>query len=168
MTTTTGKAPRRQRKATKATAPAASPYVCSFCGKGPRDVKKLLAGPHPTYICDECVRLCVDVLASELVDDKPAWLGYEEARRFGTKDAQRSAAYRVEIVELRATLELERAQRAATSPGVTWEAGYMAGWRRGRRAEGYVDPNPYLDDTGPRAVARRTPTALLGEPDAPR
>ena len=35
---------------------------CSFCGKGQRDVKKLIAGPN-VYICDECVRACNDIIA---------------------------------------------------------------------------------------------------------
>ncbi len=35
---------------------------CSFCGKGQREVRKLIAGPS-VYICDECVRLTFDILA---------------------------------------------------------------------------------------------------------
>lgn len=34
---------------------------CSFCGKGQREVKKLIAGPT-VYICNECVKLCQDIL----------------------------------------------------------------------------------------------------------
>ena len=30
--------------------------VCSFCGKGQEEVKKLIAGPT-VYICDECIEL---------------------------------------------------------------------------------------------------------------
>ncbi len=37
---------------------------CSFCGKGPREVRKLIAGPT-VYICDECIRLCNDIIAEE-------------------------------------------------------------------------------------------------------
>jgi ATP-dependent Clp protease ATP-binding subunit ClpX len=37
---------------------------CSFCGKGQRDVRKLIAGPT-VYICDECIRLCNDIIADE-------------------------------------------------------------------------------------------------------
>jgi hypothetical protein len=37
---------------------------CSFCGKGQREVRKLIAGPQ-VYICDECIGLCVDILATE-------------------------------------------------------------------------------------------------------
>jgi ATP-dependent Clp protease ATP-binding subunit ClpX len=38
---------------------------CSFCGKGQRDVRKLIAGPT-VYICDECIRLCNDIIADEV------------------------------------------------------------------------------------------------------
>ena len=34
---------------------------CSFCGKSQSKVKKLIAGPN-TYICNECVDLCNDIL----------------------------------------------------------------------------------------------------------
>jgi len=36
---------------------------CSFCGRGQEQIKKLIAGPHAVYICDECVLLCNDILA---------------------------------------------------------------------------------------------------------
>lgn len=32
---------------------------CSFCGKSQYEVKHMIAG-HITFICDECVQLCVD------------------------------------------------------------------------------------------------------------
>ena len=38
---------------------------CSFCGKGQREVKKLIAGPN-VYICDECIQLCNDIIAEEV------------------------------------------------------------------------------------------------------
>jgi ATP-dependent Clp protease ATP-binding subunit ClpX len=46
---------------------------CSFCGKGQREVKKLIAGPT-VYICDECIKLCNDIIAEEAARDeaKPA------------------------------------------------------------------------------------------------
>ncbi|NGO39507.1 ATP-dependent Clp protease ATP-binding subunit ClpX [Limisphaera ngatamarikiensis] len=37
---------------------------CSFCGKGAREVRKLIAGPG-VYICDQCVLLCKNVLDAE-------------------------------------------------------------------------------------------------------
>ncbi len=38
--------------------------VCSFCGKGQEEVRKLIAGPT-VYICDECIDLCNDIIAEE-------------------------------------------------------------------------------------------------------
>jgi ATP-dependent Clp protease ATP-binding subunit ClpX len=37
---------------------------CSFCNKNQRDVRKLIAGPT-VYICDECVDICLDIIAEE-------------------------------------------------------------------------------------------------------
>tara|TARA_B100000579_G_scaffold18201_1_gene12810 strand:+ start:12373 stop:13653 length:1281 start_codon:yes stop_codon:yes gene_type:complete len=37
---------------------------CSFCGKGQKEVKKLIAGPQ-TYICNECVDLCTEIIEDE-------------------------------------------------------------------------------------------------------
>lgn len=39
---------------------------CSFCGKGQKAVKKLIAGPSNAYICDECIDLCNDIIAEEI------------------------------------------------------------------------------------------------------
>ncbi|MBS1149236.1 MAG: clpX [Myxococcaceae bacterium] len=45
---------------------------CSFCGKSQREVRKLIAGPT-VYICDECIKLCNDIIAeeNEKEDGKP-------------------------------------------------------------------------------------------------
>jgi ATP-dependent Clp protease ATP-binding subunit ClpX len=42
---------------------------CSFCGKGQREVRKLIAGPT-VYICDECIRLCNDIIAEDTERDE--------------------------------------------------------------------------------------------------
>jgi hypothetical protein len=38
--------------------------ACSFCGKGQKQVKMLVAGPG-VYICDECIDLCNEILTEE-------------------------------------------------------------------------------------------------------
>ena len=43
---------------------------CSFCNKDQREVKKLIAGPT-VYICDECVDICLDIIAEERDSDEP-------------------------------------------------------------------------------------------------
>jgi ATP-dependent Clp protease ATP-binding subunit ClpX len=39
---------------------------CSFCSKSQNDVKKLIAGPT-VYICDECVDVCNEIIADDVV-----------------------------------------------------------------------------------------------------
>lgn len=39
---------------------------CSFCGKTQEQVRKLIAGPNGTYICDECVEICAEICAEEV------------------------------------------------------------------------------------------------------
>ena len=45
---------------------------CTFCGKPQGDVQKLIRGPE-VNICDECVRLCDSLLASEDEGSKARW-----------------------------------------------------------------------------------------------
>lgn len=40
---------------------------CSFCGKAQEQVRKLVAGPG-VYICDECVKLCNEIVEEEVSD----------------------------------------------------------------------------------------------------
>ena len=47
---------------------------CSFCNKSQRDVKKLIAGPT-VYICDECVDICLDIIAEDRKDEPGALEG---------------------------------------------------------------------------------------------
>ena len=41
---------------------------CSFCNKSQREVRKLIAGPN-VYICDECVDICLDIIAEDRTRD---------------------------------------------------------------------------------------------------
>lgn len=47
-----------------------SDLSCSFCGKGQKEVKKLIAGPG-VYICDECIDLCNDIIEEEQEKEAP-------------------------------------------------------------------------------------------------
>lgn len=38
---------------------------CSFCNKTQNQVRKLIAGPGSTYICDECVEVCAEIIEEE-------------------------------------------------------------------------------------------------------
>ena len=39
---------------------------CSFCNKTQAQVRKLIAGPNGTYICDQCVGICSEIIEEEL------------------------------------------------------------------------------------------------------
>ncbi len=40
---------------------------CSFCNKGRDEAKKLIAGQQDgTYICDNCVQLCLEVIQDDI------------------------------------------------------------------------------------------------------
>jgi ATP-dependent Clp protease ATP-binding subunit ClpX len=44
---------------------------CSFCGKSQHEVRKLIAGPT-VYICNECVEVCLDIIAEDRVHESKA------------------------------------------------------------------------------------------------
>jgi len=35
---------------------------CSFCGKRPPEVKRMVAGPGAAYICESCLQLCNEII----------------------------------------------------------------------------------------------------------
>lgn len=51
---------------------------CSFCGKSQAEVKKLVAG-RGVYICDECIEVCINIVAEEIA---------EEAKKQGGMDSE--------------------------------------------------------------------------------
>lgn len=44
-------------------------FRCSFCGKTEEQVNKLIAGSAGTYICDECVGICSEIIKEEMEKD---------------------------------------------------------------------------------------------------
>ena len=42
---------------------------CSFCGKPQENVRKIIAGPG-VYICDECIKVCNNIIDEEIYDDE--------------------------------------------------------------------------------------------------
>ena len=41
---------------------------CSFCGKSQETVERIIAGPG-VYICDECIKVCNNIIEDELYED---------------------------------------------------------------------------------------------------
>src|SRR5438046_10588684 len=103
---------------------------CSFCSKSQNDVKKLIAGPT-VYICDECVDVCNEIIADDVVTSpigeklpKP-----QEIKEFldlyvigqePTKKKLAVAVYnhykRLEITKKRSDLELQKSNVLLIGP----------------------------------------------------
>jgi ClpX C4-type zinc finger len=86
---------------------------CSFCGRRPADVHRMVAGPGAAYICDDCLQLCNDILhdtapfsskALELASRPPIVIAapqeLEQAAQAMPREPQRSV-----------TIELEQKQQ---------------------------------------------------------
>lgn len=41
---------------------------CSFCGRNEGQVNQLVKGPNDVYICDDCIKLCAQVIGDEVID----------------------------------------------------------------------------------------------------
>ena len=41
--------------------------ICSFCGKSRKDVTKMIVGATKSSICNECVKLCIEILDEDIV-----------------------------------------------------------------------------------------------------
>ena len=41
--------------------------ICSFCSKSRKDVTKMIVGATQTAICNECVKLCIEILEEDIV-----------------------------------------------------------------------------------------------------
>jgi len=69
------------------------PVACSFCGKQPSQVRKVVAGPG-IYICNECVYLCEEILKEDEIPNNKS-------------RAERVSALHAEIQHLHGLLRLE-------------------------------------------------------------
>ena len=58
---------------------------CSFCGKTGDQVRKMISGPSGTYICDECIELCAELIEDEL-DQEELEQGQEEINLLKPKE----------------------------------------------------------------------------------
>jgi ATP-dependent Clp protease ATP-binding subunit ClpX len=103
---------------------------CSFCSKSQNDVKKLIAGPT-VYICDECVDVCNEIIADDIVtspigDKLPKPLEIKEFLDLYvigqeiTKKKLAVAVYnhykRLEIAKKRGDLELQKSNVLLIGP----------------------------------------------------
>ena len=90
----------------------AEQVACSFCGKSQKQVKKLIAGPG-TYICDECVALCAEIITDES-DGELKTTDEQQAAAWSAMLKSKSAA-------VRATEEsLAKMVGQARAKGISW------------------------------------------------
>lgn len=86
---------------------------CSFCGRRPPEVGRMVAGPGAAYICDACLELCNDIIndatpfsakALELASRPPVVIaapqGLESGVREGGEPPRARAPWRTVNVEL--------------------------------------------------------------------
>ena len=52
-------------------------FFCSFCGKNQKEVKKLIAGPS-VYICNECIKLCGEIIEDEEKENAAESEGFKD------------------------------------------------------------------------------------------
>ncbi len=91
---------------------------CSFCAKPSSAVAKMIAGPG-VYICNECIRLCNDILeqeqqASPPGTQLPAW----EAAM--TDEEILALLPRISSVSAQTAASLQRLVTVLRGRGVTW------------------------------------------------
>jgi len=85
---------------------------CSFCGKSQKDVKKLIAGPG-SYICDECVALCAEIISEDADSEiKPS----EEQLAAAWSAMLKTRAKAAQTAEV----ELSKLARQARAKGLDW------------------------------------------------
>lgn len=69
-------------------------YNCSFCGKPKEDVGKLIAGLNQTYICDECICVCANII-------HPDVLPHDEEMKLRMFNEQVAKAYKDYLMIIR-------------------------------------------------------------------
>ncbi|GAA0472390.1 hypothetical protein Ade02nite_52060 [Paractinoplanes deccanensis] len=93
---------------------AVTEMLCSFCGKRQDEVGQLIAGPGPS-ICDECVRLCNDVLAGKRPEGIRGWDEQSDEELMATM-------VRVASLKQQVDQAVGRIARRLRGRGVTWTA----------------------------------------------
>lgn len=89
--------------------------ACSFCLKGTEAVETMVAGPG-VFICNECVRLCVDLIENKPADppSRAAW------ERELTDDGLLDLLPKIAAAGEQVDQSLTRWVRKARERGITW------------------------------------------------
>ena len=118
---------------------------CSFCGKSQKEVGKLIAGPGGVYICNECVKLCDDIIEEVLVNTPS---GAETPASPPSDDRRRSVEARQVLIE-----------RLGRHPSVS-ELAAELGWTDDRVTAIWGAPSAW---TGVAGFASTGPAGMTGE-----
>jgi hypothetical protein len=130
----------------RASAGESQTVFCTFCGKSQHDVRTLIAGPSSTYICDECVVVCNDVIdgagdralfdlldADARQDDGAAPAAIAHLRGLSTEELASFVERNRRNVQLyRSALETIRLALAAKDGGATPDDDALASSKFGR------------------------------------
>ena len=82
-------------------------YCCSFCGKSPDMVARLIAGPGGVYICDECVELCREIIEEEVSAVPGAAEWQARTGSLATADVSRETSAASAVVARQHVLDLD-------------------------------------------------------------
>jgi hypothetical protein len=93
--------------------------TCSFCMKLPADVETMVAGPG-VYICNECVDLCNQIIASKPRGEGVPDNGVESWEQKLTDDDLVAHLPRVAAVSAQVEQQLTAWVRQARGRGITW------------------------------------------------
>ena len=121
---------------------------CSFCGKSQYDVKKLIAGPS-SFICNDCVTLCTDIIET---GDVMALLAEDESAGGEAGGYPKLAAYLAEQSTTYLSLYLAKLEREITRSRdglASFEAAIRA------RAEGRPVDQVFANRTGEQLERQR-------------
>jgi hypothetical protein len=109
---------------------------CSFCLKPELEVEKIIAGPG-SFICAECVRLCVDILAAappstqdEAQPDLPSWSTMTDEALLGRLPLIAAAADQVEAALETWVGEARRREASWARIGEAMGMTRQAAWER--------------------------------------
>lgn len=106
--------------------------LCTFCGKDHTQVAKLVGGPG-VYICNQCVGLCNDILASHEDEEPIGWQGWcsltDEALLTALPGTLRSAESVREDLQARID-ELRRREVSWARIGQALGMSRQAAWER--------------------------------------
>jgi hypothetical protein len=95
---------------------ATTSAACSFCLKAAADVQKLVAGPG-VFICDECARLSMEIIAAEPEATPDMVASWEQ----NTSDEDLLALLpKVATAQAQAEQQLTSWVRKARARGITW------------------------------------------------